>query len=377
MYDKPILGVENIKARPDSASSSHDILHSVLQQAAGQPEGKLEEKLQRVIEKAKHVKAASQSNDDRDGCRTTPTGRVQSQSYFDDQAGRTTPQAQTHTQNQAASGRITPQNRQTSLDGTEARAGDTTPRSSERSNAKPFQWQQQQQQHQYQQNGPNQSYQQTAASVNRIISRHRTQPSIASILSDISGPSPHNSSREIDDDDEGSTPLTATSSTHPTTPPSYSTMTTSMAAGAGGSVGNGTGSIFTRNIAAPSPTPRVPVSYSDDFGIKALMAIVQARAREMQPAKKVELINATDEVERLYYGARIQMDQVPQEVKNCFGGIQGRLDTMDREIDGLLAEVMERQMEVKAKQAGTRRSVSSMRSGSRASRASLVESLRE
>lgn len=366
MSEQPILGVENIPPRPDSAGSSHDILHTVLQRAAGQPERKLEEKLQRVIEKVKHVKA-TRSIDDVNG-RTTPQGRVQTHNEEQDQLnGSSTPQrpAAAISSTSLTSGRTTPQSRRDLSPLPEGRMADLTPRSSDRpapAPANPFQWQQQQSQP-----APSQPYHQTAASVNRIISRHRQQPSIASIMSDLSAPTVHDTSRELEEDEGSSTPLTATSSTHPTPPPHYAAMSLSTT--------SASSAIFNRSVnsVSPSPTPRTPVSYTDDFGIKALMAIVQARSKEYGPPRKVKLVKEVDAVEKMYYGTRVEMDSVPQEIRACFGGLQTRLDAMDREIDGLLAEV-----------AGTGRGGQGKggdrdreRRASRASKASEVESLKE
>jgi len=167
------------------------------------------------------------------------------------------------------------------------------------------------------------SYASTAASVNRIISRHRQQPSIASIISDISA------APGADEDTRSSTPATATSSSHPT-PPSFH------------------GAVFVRSVSSTSPTPRAPVVYQDDFGIKSLMAIVNARAREEKVRehrmrekrgwKRAEV----DPVERRFYGERIDWatEGIHPDIAACFGGTQEKLDRMDMEIDELLSGLM-------------------------------------
>jgi hypothetical protein len=132
-------------------------------------------------------------------------------------------------------------------------------------------------------------------------------------MSDLSVPTPH-------DDDEDS-PRTATSSTHPTPPLSLN------------------GGIYKRAVStSPSPTPRAPISYSDDFGIKALLAIVEARARDLGPVKRVQL-RESDEVEKYLVGDKVVMESVHPEIRGCFQDIQSRLDKFDEEVDDLLAQV--------------------------------------
>lgn len=303
-FERPILGGPPMPRPSSTASGSQDLLHTVLQRSAGQPDARLEEKLARVIDKAKAGSIKSSTSMDSveatsrpvvtssaAGGRTTPTGN-----------GRTTPQSQSQSQPQSqsqsgyASGRTTPQARSLSPL-PEDREADLTPRSSSRQN-----------------------YQNTAATVNRIISRHRQQPSIASILSDLSAP-PHHG----DEEEGSSTPQTATSSAHPTPPSSRN------------------GGIYKRAVStSPSPTPRVPIAYSDDFGIKALLAIVEARARDLGPIRKVQL-KEIDEVERYLVGDKVDMETVHPEIRGCFASVQSRLDRFDEEVDDLLAMVGRRQ----------------------------------
>jgi hypothetical protein len=118
--------------------------------------------------------------------------------------------------------------------------------------------------------------QQTAETVNRIVSRHRQQPSIASILS-------------IQDESKKE----------------------------------------------PTPFPRVPVTYKDNFGIKAMVASIEARARDMyRPIPKVEV----DEVESLLWGVR-EVDIHP-DIQICFAPLQTRLDALDLELDTLLSSLI-------------------------------------
>jgi hypothetical protein len=144
-------------------------------------------------------------------------------------------------------------------------------------------------------------------------------------MSDLSAPAPH-------DEDEGegsSTPRTATSSTHPTPPSSLN------------------GGVYRRAVStSPSFTPRAPISYSDDFGIKALLAIVEARAKELGPIKKVQM-KTSDDVERYLVGDKVVMESVHPGIRGCFADVQSRLDKFDEEVDDLLAQVGRRGRRVK------------------------------
>ena len=251
-------------------STSQDILRGVVQRAAGQPD-RLEEKLHRVISKVK-------------------SGNPKPNTAIDEpSSGRSTPQAPPERASSLASGirSLSPLS--------EDRSADTTPRASDsRSTSRQA------------------DYQVTAASVNRIISRHRQQPSIASIMSDLSVPNGQ------EEDTRTSTPLTASSSTHPTPPFS--------------------GAVFTRAVNSVSPTPRAPVVYKDDFGIKAMMAVIEARAREDRkpPSAKIEC----DEVQRMFYGEKVDGETLHPEIKPCFLPLQARMDAFDLEIDQLLGTLL-------------------------------------
>ena len=287
--DRPILS----DRRPSSTGSgSYDLLHSVVQRS-GHDNSKLEEKLHRVIDKVKSTSSmkSSSSMDSVDAVRPTITSGNSYDSYTSN--GRTTPTYHGNGRS-TPSGRTTPQARSLSPL-PEGREADLTPRSSSRQ----------------------QNFQNTAATVNRIISRHRQQPSIASIMSDLSVPAPH------DDDEGSSTPRTATSSTHPTPPSSL----------------NGNGGMYRRAVStSPSPYPRAPVSYSDDFGIKALLAIIEARAKDLGPVKRVQM-KESDEVEKYLVGDKVDMESVHPGIRGCFTDVQSRLDKFDEDVDDLLSQV--------------------------------------
>ncbi|RSH93410.1 hypothetical protein EHS25_007766 [Saitozyma podzolica] len=250
---------------PSTPAESPDILRGVLDRAAGQPEGKLEEKLERVIDKVK-----SRSPEDVQSGRQTPVSehRADEEHLMDEE----TPRPASRTLSTVLEGRAP--------DGRDSRQAD---------------------------------YHETAATVRRIISRHRQQPSIASIMSDLSGPLGHEHEH---DDDGASTPLTATSSSHPTPPFS--------------------GAVYLRSVSAASPTPRAPVQYQDDFGMKALMAIVEARAKEYKKPPQSPRV-AADPVQKMFWGERADEPGLHPEIKACFAPVQARLDALDSEIDELLA----------------------------------------
>ncbi|WVQ96141.1 hypothetical protein IAU59_003244 [Kwoniella sp. CBS 9459] len=402
-------------------SGDEDILKGVVQRAEGQEDKeKLEEKLNRVIERVKSGSIRGSTSSDEvvlSAVKSQNQARTRSQldaSQAQDQphhiqgrrssehsisaspnlnrkgsaasSGRSTPQGHSHNHFQSQS-----QGYQTSHPDGRASASDinATPRASS----------------QYQVDGQGRSssrqgqgYDTTAASVNRIISRHRQQPSIASIISmsdvdhsngsiqpALSSSASHrhdgsnhdqrrssvdgSNDTETDDVDRdgNSTPVTATSSTHPTPP--YN------------------GAVFTRAIGSVSPTPsrplNGPVRYKDDFGIKEMMAVISARAgvytspiklsRDRHKSKggkralrdsgkitpnldddeKEDLRNGDDgeddaakreedeRVNRLLEGDTLDWDyeDIHPDIKGCFEGVARRLQDFDREIDDLLAQV--------------------------------------
>ena len=320
----------------ETPRGSEDILQDVLARAQGQ-EGKLEEKLQRVISKVKSWRPLKSPTGDRNKA-PTPTER-------DAPSGRATPQgppSRTTTPQPPGGFNWDDSNTDTTPRANPSSVGHGSYASHEaRSDSR---------------NGSRQAnYEDTATSVNRIISRHhqRQQPSIASIMSDLST-SPTGDSRErvsrepsLDpmtesnqssmydnaqessedlrgppgirgDGTRSSTPLTATSSTHPTPPFS--------------SIG-----VFTRSLSSASPTQRVPVSSSDDFGLKNLMAIIDVRSRDW--SKKPKKVEKVDEVQDLLYGKTVNWEGIHPEIKGCFVGTVERLDRFDKEVDELLAMV--------------------------------------
>ncbi|OCF46085.1 hypothetical protein I317_00175 [Kwoniella heveanensis CBS 569] len=391
-------------------SGEGDILKGVVQMASGQEDKeKLEEKLNRVIERVKNGSIRGSTSSDEVALSTVKSqNQAQTRSQHDAEQERdqqSHPQAQgrrsseqsmtssaSHNpsrQNSAASsGRSTPQGQaqhqshgyHTSLpDGKASIASSSTdinatPRASSQYNNGNGDSQGRSLSHQ--------GYDTTAASVNRIISRHRQQPSIASIISmsDVdhsngglqqshhaqrhenaqdrrqSGSVDGGDDTETDDVDRdgNSTPVTATSSsTHPTPPFS--------------------GAVFTRAIGSISPTPsrplNGPVRYKDDFGIKEMMAVISARAgvytspRLSRTGIKGKLsrnsgkITPNDEKEEdsmdeekreehervnsLLDGEKVdwEYENIHPDIKGCFEGVAKRLEDFDREIDDLLAQV--------------------------------------
>ena len=140
-----------------------------------------------------------------------------------------------------------------------------------------------------------------------------------------------------------------------------------------------------------SPTPREPIKYTDDFGMKTLIGLVEARAREMRPrppkgssgastglgpssaenkagkrmsrasssgsssgARSAGVITpqgsdlsakdeaAVKDVTCMFWGDRIdryEVDQMHPEVKAGVQGVMLRLDAWDREVDDLLGSL--------------------------------------
>jgi hypothetical protein len=319
--------------------SSVDLLAGAIERSGGKSESKLQEKLVRVIDKVKsqgapQIRPATRSVETADN---RPGSRSAAAQFADDHRrdGRNDVIASA-----APTAREQPSGRSTSRQGTMSA---------------------------------------TAASVNRIVSRHRQQPSIASIMSmsdaartsSIASDAYSDSTvtrgdRENDtiqanrDRDRASTPLTATSSTHPTPP-----------------LGS---AIFTRAVASMSPTPREPIRYTDDFGMKTLIGLVEARAREMRPkprkgstgsvkgdskARRMSKASiqsgssglrdgspaieakdelASQEMTRLFWGDRLdkqEMDALHPDVKAGMQGVMYKLDAWDVEVDELLGSLSE------------------------------------
>jgi hypothetical protein len=77
------------------------------------------------------------------------------------------------------------------------------------------------------------------------------------------------------------------------------------------------------------------------------MALIDLRSRddeESGPAarrkRRQRGENTVDEVEKRYYGERIDWDGVHPEIKGCFAGAAEKLDRFDNDIDELLASVL-------------------------------------
>ncbi|WVN86938.1 uncharacterized protein L203_102113 [Cryptococcus depauperatus CBS 7841] len=323
--------LDSPRPRSQPGKSDEDILQRAIQRASqdGQEAG-LQEALRRVAERA--VKEGSMRDDqslDRDGART-PDRRIMPHGVTDNDS-QNTPRASSSQS-----------------------YGHISRRSSSRQT--------------------NQDYENTAASVNRIISRHRQQPSIASIMSDLeaSSVSPRSTrersgeprgASEVDErddsnadvsygyeanfNDRSSTPATATSSTHPTPPFNRGAF------------------LYNRAVNVNSPSPRTPIRYNDDFGMKDMMAVIRTRAREFQLSTKgnkqasrairnsltsaANLSQAhesrglikteTNDVDRQLVGEKIEWDELEPAIRGCLQGVQERLDKFDKEVDDLLASL--------------------------------------
>ena len=251
-----------------------DVLQAAVQRSRGQPEDNLEEQLTRVIQK---VKSNAQ--------RTSYNSELSSPTSTIDEVGRSTP-----------TGPIAPIEE----------IGRTTPKPSHPTYLAP----QILTNHVDDSRDPSRvnDYVTTAASVNQIVSRHRQQPSIASVISDLSAPNHFDG-----ENDRSSTPSSSNA-----TPPGSA------------------GAIYLRPVSRASTTPRVPVKYTDDFGMKTLMGLIAARAYTPPPKPRPEV----DEVTRILQGERLDVEDLHPDMRDLYVPLQERLDVLDREIDELLAGLL-------------------------------------
>ncbi|WWC73524.1 uncharacterized protein I206_107496 [Kwoniella pini CBS 10737] len=336
-----IFQTENRRSR--SNSQSQDILVGAVEETVGKGQHKevfLEEKLNRVIDKVKSgsIKGSTSSEEVVTQQQQQQQQEISTGRHTPNGSGRVTPnngrQTPQHQQVLSAlpEGKIdsnsTPKASNQVFNFHNSNNDSSTPRSNSRSG----------------------QYNSAAQSINKIIySRHRQQPSIASIMSDLEGNTSNNShpqnsgSRQSEgnddhdddtEDDRSSTPVTATSSTHPTPPFN--------------------GAVFTRAVSGSiSPTPRGgPVRYKDDFGIKEMMAIIEIRSKEYIPRKVGSSDIRSDESDGnekdlkeldklLLGGEKINWDKenIHPEIKNCFINSIENLQKFDDDLDNLLAQV--------------------------------------
>ncbi|KAK6908752.1 hypothetical protein I203_102755 [Kwoniella mangroviensis CBS 8507] len=343
--------------RQRTNSQSQDILKGVVQSTVEQgQEENLQEKLIRVIDKVKSgsVKGSTSSEEVVASIQQQQQGNRTERERESPSPGRQTPNGRSTPQHHPTLSSL-PEGKMSDLNSTPRASSNNTFNFGDNSNATP------------RSNSRTGQYNSTAQSINKIIySRHRQQPSIASIMSDLEGPNSssrrqstnqHDDSYDEDEHDDGtegdrsSTPVTATSSTHPTPPFN--------------------GAVFTRAVSGSiSPTPRGgPVRYKDDFGIKEMMAIIQIRAREYLPSgttngvKRRESDKSTsstsgsssslndekrkreeevEELDRLLSGEKVNLDReegIHPEIKNCFESQIKRLEKFENDLDDLLAQV--------------------------------------
>lgn len=251
----PDSGLASSPLEDAGKNSGNDILQGVLQRSRNEPEARLQEKIHRVLDK---VRAAGA------GGRSTPNGDVGKRSV--------SPSALPPLSPLPEGGVYDPAERSSS------RQGDA-PRSNSRQ------------------------------ALAKMGSRHRQQPSIASILSDFS----------TENDTGPSTPMTAATSVNPTPPVgAYHPMRL--------------------NTTSPTPAPRNPVVYSDDFGIKQMLAVIQVRARDAAP-KEVER-KELDPVEKMFYGEKPDFAIAHPSVRQSFSPLQARLEALDKELDEILGSLV-------------------------------------
>ncbi|KAJ9119731.1 hypothetical protein QFC22_003441 [Naganishia vaughanmartiniae] len=164
--------------------------------------------------------------------------------------------------------------------------------------------------------------------------RHqRQQPSIASILSDISATNQHSSST-------GASSFSPIMSSTPTLP-------------------FGTMSAATEALRKPLDKPRRPIKHTDDFGFTTMMHVIQARADKMKATQTSPVSTDSpkaNEVERRY------LDKAPPgttrrvavPVQKRYSSIDQKLEEQERELSALMEDVLAFALETSGKRAATR-----------------------
>jgi hypothetical protein len=139
----------------------------------------------------------------------------------------------------------------------------------------------------------------------RLSSRHRQQPSIASVISDFSA---------AETETGLTTPQTGQTSNNPTPPMGPFS--------------------FSPRLNSASPTPGQPIRYKDDFGMTRMMGVIRARAARQRPppVQAQEL----DSVQRVLFGEHIDMRKLHPEARRIYEPLSHKLDMLDKEIDELL-----------------------------------------
>ncbi|KAJ9102612.1 hypothetical protein QFC19_004721 [Naganishia cerealis] len=153
----------------------------------------------------------------------------------------------------------------------------------------------------------------------------RQQPSIASILSDISVPNGRESSTAT---------LSGPISGDPPRP-------------------FGKMSAATEALRGPLDKPRRPIKHKDDFGFTTMMHVIEARADKMhaggRPAVTVET-PGTNEIERRYLGREVT-SEMPPPVQKRFSSIDQKLEEQERELSSLMGGVLAFALESSGKRA--------------------------
>lgn len=167
----------------------------------------------------------------------------------------------------------------------------------------------------------------------------RQQPSIASILSDISATNQQHSSST---GTSSFSPIMADSPT-PSAPPF------------------GTMSAATEALRKPLDMPRRPIKHTDDFGFTKMMHIIQARATKMHGAAQEGSPAATpaaseqNEVQRRYLDKNTSSEvRIAMPVQKRFSSIDQKLEEQERELSALMEGVLAFALETSGKRAVTR-----------------------
>jgi hypothetical protein len=139
--------------------------------------------------------------------------------------------------------------------------------------------------------------------------RHqRQQPSIASILSDVSV--------------QRESSMTTTLSTIPAESDEQFGM-----------------SEATEALRKPLTKPTHPIRLDDDFGFTTMMNMIQSRADKMRPVKDVQQPPAQNEFERRYLG-RSDAANAPEPVQKRYAAAEQRLQDEEKEMSALMDRIM-------------------------------------
>lgn len=95
----------------------------------------------------------------------------------------------------------------------------------------------------------------------------------------------------------------------------------------------------TEALRKPLNKPSRPIRLDDDFGFTTMMNVVQARADKMRPVQTAQQPLAQNEVERRYLG-RPYIAKAPEPVKKRYAAAEQRLEDEEKEISALMGRIL-------------------------------------